>query len=88
MREANDRFECALGLDDRFYQAAYDRSLVLLNLGRCEDALGSFLWSESWAPSGLPDIQRHEFLSRLEKAANSEGKSALAGAAHSALGRL
>jgi hypothetical protein len=88
MREANDHFECALGLDDRFYQAAYDRSLVLLNLGRCEDALGSFLWSESWAPSGLPDIQRHEFLSRLEKAANSEGKSALAGAAHSALGRL
>jgi hypothetical protein len=88
MREANDHFEYALGLDDRFYQAAYDRSLVLLNLGRCEDALGSFLWSQSWAPSGLPEVQRHEFLSRLEKAANSEGKSALSGAAHRALGRL
>jgi tetratricopeptide (TPR) repeat protein len=87
MREANDHFECALGLDDRFYQAAYDRSLVLLNLGRCEDALGSFLWSEIWAPSGLPAIQRHEFLSRLSKAASSQGRTELESAAQRALGR-
>jgi protein O-mannosyl-transferase len=87
MREANDHFENALGLDDRFYQAAYDRSLVLLNLGRCEDALGSFLWSESCAPSGLPAVQRHEFLSRLAKTATAEGKTVLAGAAQAALGR-
>ena len=87
MREANDHFENALGLDDRFYQAAYDRSLVLLNLGRFRDALASFLWSESWAPSGLPEIQRHEFLSRLAKAANSQGKTELAAAAQRALGR-
>jgi tetratricopeptide (TPR) repeat protein len=87
MREADDHFGDALGLDDRFYQAAYDRSLVLLNLGRCEDALASFLWAESWAPSGLPEIQRSEFLSRLAKAATSEGKASLADAARRALAR-
>jgi hypothetical protein len=87
MREANDHFEIALGIDDKFYQAAYDRALVLLNLGRCEDALGSFLWSESWAPSGIPEVQRREFLSRLAKAAASEGKTVLAAAAEAGLGR-
>jgi tetratricopeptide (TPR) repeat protein len=87
MREANDHFESALGLDDKFYQAAYDRSLVLLNMGRCDDALGSFLWSERWDPSGLPAVQRREFLSRLAKTASFEGKTVLASAAEAALGR-
>ncbi len=35
--------EEALRLDERFYQAAYDRALVLLRLGRCEDALRNYL---------------------------------------------
>ena len=87
MREANDHFEEALREDDRFYQAAYDRALVLLRLGRCDDALRSFLLSARWAPSGLPDAQRHEFLARLEAAAGESGRPALARAARIALSR-
>jgi hypothetical protein len=53
-REANDHFEDALRMDDRFYQAAYDRALVLLRLGRADDALHSYLLSLRWAsrPAG------------------------------------
>jgi tetratricopeptide (TPR) repeat protein len=83
-REANDHFEYALRLDNRFYQAAYDRALVLLRLGRPEDALESFLWSAGWAPTGLPEAQRREFLARLGQEAVSEGKPLLSRAAHSA----
>ena len=86
-RESNDHFEEALDLDGRFYQADYDRALVLLGLGRCDDALGSFLWSETWAPSGIPAAQRREFLRRLEETAGAEGMAALAHAARSALSR-
>ena len=86
-REANDHFEEALGLDGRFYQADYDRALVLLRLGRCDDALASFLWSAARAPSGLPGARRREFLLRLEQAASAEGRPQLSHAARSALSR-
>jgi hypothetical protein len=86
-REANDHFEEALGLDGRFYEADFDRAIVLLHLGRCDDALGSFLWSEARAPDGLPEARRREFLQRLEDAANAGGKPLLARAARSALSR-
>ena len=87
LREADDHFADALGLDDRFFQAAYDRALVLLRLGRCDEALGSFLWSARWAEPGLPAAQRHEFLSRLAQAADAEGRPLLASAARAALAR-
>jgi tetratricopeptide (TPR) repeat protein len=86
-REANDHFEDALRQDDRFYQASYDRALVLLRLGRSEDALRSFNWSARWAPSGLPPAQRREFLERLRKSAAEEGQTRLAAAAGAALAR-
>jgi hypothetical protein len=86
-REANDHFEEALGLDGRFYEADYDRAIVLLRLGRCDDALGSYLWSEARAPSGLPEPRRREFLRRLEDGANAGGMPLLAHAARSALSR-
>ena len=44
-------------------------------------------FSESWAPSGLPAVQRHEFLSRLAKTASLEGRTVLAHAAQAALAR-
>jgi hypothetical protein len=86
-REANDHFEGALRLDERFYQAAYDRSLVLLRLGRCDDALQSFLFSDRWAPSGLTRDQRRAFLGLLEDAAGNAGQPLLARAARIAMAR-
>jgi hypothetical protein len=85
--EADDHFAEAILQDDRFYQAAFDRALVLLRLGRSDDALDSFLLSERWAPSGLPRPQRQEFLSRLRAAAEAEGRPALAAAARAAQAR-
>jgi hypothetical protein len=87
LREANDHFENALGMDERFYQAAYDRSLVLLGLGRADDALSSYLLSEHWASPPLPPLQRRAFLERLENEAEAEGRPALAAAARVALAR-
>jgi tetratricopeptide (TPR) repeat protein len=86
-READDHFSEALRQDDRFYQASFDRALVLLRLGRSDDALDSFLLSERWAPSGLPAAQRREFLSRLLGAAEAEGRPSLAAAARAARDR-
>ena len=83
-READDHFEDALRQDGRFYQAAYDRALVLLNLGRSDDARRSYLAADSWASPPLPSAQRREFLRRLAEAA---GRPDLAHAARAALGR-
>jgi hypothetical protein len=87
LREANDHFEDALGMDERFYQAAYDQALVLLRLGRCNDALRSYFLSVRWAAPALTREQEHTFLGQLERAAAQEGDLALAGAAHAALSR-
>ena len=86
-REANDHFEDALRLDDRFYQAAYDRAVVLLQLGRCEDALRSFLLSDRWAPSGLTAAQKRAFLGLLERVSEETGRPLLARAARTAMAR-
>jgi hypothetical protein len=87
LREANDHFEDALRMDDRFYQAAFDRSLVLLRLGRMDDALDSFLLSERWARPALPRLQRRAFLEGLEREAQAHDNPRLAGAARNALPR-
>ena len=73
LREANDHFEDALRMDERFYQAAYDRALVLLGLGRCDDALRSFLLSARWASPSLTRAQERAFLGQLERAAQERG---------------
>jgi tetratricopeptide (TPR) repeat protein len=86
-REANDHFEDALRMDERFYQAAYDRALVLLDLGRARDALGSYLIARRWASPALPRAQVAGFLGRLESVAEAEGDTPLAGAARRALAR-
>jgi len=86
-REANDHFEDALRMDERFYQAAYDRAFVLLGLGRCDDALRSFLLSARWASPALTRAQERAFLGQLERAAKNGGNAALAAAARSALAR-
>ena len=87
LREANDHFEDALRMDERFYQAAYDRAFVLLGLGRCDDALRSFLLSERWASPALTRAQERAFLGQLERAAQNGENPALAAAARSALAR-
>jgi tetratricopeptide (TPR) repeat protein len=87
LREANDHFEDALRIDDRFYQAAFDRSLVLLRLGRTDDALDSYLLAEHWASPPLPPLQRKAFLEGLEREAGAQGNPLLAGAARDALAR-
>jgi len=87
LREANDHFEEALRMDDRFYQAAFDRALVLLGLGRCDDALRSYLLADRRAPAGLPQRESHEFLVRLRRGAEAAGLTALAHAASAALAR-
>ncbi len=87
LREANDHFEDALRMDERFYQAAYDRAFVLLGLGRCDDALRSFLLAARWASPALTRPQERTFLGQLERAAQSGGNPALAAAAHRALAR-
>jgi tetratricopeptide (TPR) repeat protein len=87
LREANDHFEEALRIDGRFYQAAYDRSLVLLGLGRGDDALGSFERAERWASPPLPPRQRQAFLEGLAREEDLEGNARIAGAARSAVAR-
>jgi tetratricopeptide (TPR) repeat protein len=87
LREANDHFEDALRMDDRFYQAAFDRSLVLLRLGRTDDALSSYLLAARWASPGLPRLQQRVFLDLLGREAEAEGNTRLAAAARDALGR-
>jgi hypothetical protein len=87
LREADDHLEDALRMDDRFYQAAYDRALVLLKLGRGDEALRSFLLSERWASPPLKDAQRREFLGRLEREGDAEGRPLLSAAARAALSR-
>ena len=82
-----DESMAALRQDDRFYQAAYDRALVLLPLGRGDDALRSFLIAARWASPPLTEAQRHEFLERLEKVAEATGRPLLAHAARSAIAR-
>jgi len=86
-REANDHFEDALRIDDRFYQAAYDRALVLLHLGRPDDALRSYLQATYWAGPALPAAQRRGFLDGLSHLAEATGKTELARAAKGALAR-
>jgi tetratricopeptide (TPR) repeat protein len=86
-REANDHFEDALRMDDRFYQAAYDRALVLLDLGRAREALGSYMIAQRWASPALPRAQVAGFLGRLESVARTEGDAPLADAAGVALAR-
>ncbi len=86
-READDHFSEALREDGRFYQAAYDRSLVLLRLGRCDDALRSYLAAERWASTPLPAAQRAEFLGRLERLALAAGRPDVAHAVQAALHR-
>ena len=87
VREADDHFEDAVRRDERFYQASFDRSLILLRLGRTRDALSSYLAAERWASPALPAAQRHAFLERLEGAAAAEGSPDLAAAARAALSR-
>ncbi len=87
LREADDHFANALRLDDRFYQAAYDRALVLLRLGRCDDALQNFFRAERAAPAGLTPAQQKAFLGLLQEASTGAGRPALAQAAHIALAR-
>ncbi len=86
-READDHFADALRLDDRFYQAAYDRALVLLRLGRCDDALQNFFLAKRSAPSGLTAAQQRAFLGLLEQACAEAGRPALGHAAQIALAR-
>jgi hypothetical protein len=86
-READDHLADALRLDDRFYQAAYDRALVLLDLGRGSDALASFLLSERWAAPALTGAQTRVFLLRLGKLARAQGNAPLGDAAEAALAR-
>jgi tetratricopeptide (TPR) repeat protein len=86
-READDHFEEALRMDGRFYQAAYDRSLVLLQLGRGDDALASYLRAVRWASPELPRRQREAFLDGLAREEEAEGNDRLAGAARKARAR-
>ncbi len=86
-REANDHFEDALRLNDHFYQAAYDRALVLLKLGRPDDALRSYLLAVRWASPELAPAERRAFLRQLLDAADSLGRPGLSHAARAALGR-
>jgi hypothetical protein len=83
--EADEHFRSAIEMDGRFYQAAFDRALVLLDLGRGRDALASYLRAARWAPGPLPVVQRRAFLSRLRTLADSSGDGALASAAGAAL---
>jgi tetratricopeptide (TPR) repeat protein len=85
-REANDHLEDALGLSDEFYQAAYDRAIVLLHLGRTGEALGSFYLAERWAHPALTAAQRNGFLDQLARAAADQGNAVLAARARAAMG--
>jgi tetratricopeptide (TPR) repeat protein len=87
LREANDHIELALRTDDKFYQAAFDRAIVLLGLGRPDDALNSYLIADRWASPPIPKDRRRGFLNGLLDEASSEANDALAQAARAALAR-
>jgi protein O-mannosyl-transferase len=86
-READDHFADALRMSGRFYQAAYDRALVLLHLGRWDDALRSYLIALHSAPAGLTPEQRRAFLGLLAQASDAAGRPGLARAARLELAR-
>jgi hypothetical protein len=74
-------------MDPRLYQAAYDRALVLLNLGRSDDALRSYFIAEHWASPALTTAEKRGFLGMLEREAANGDNPHLSGAARSALSR-
>jgi tetratricopeptide (TPR) repeat protein len=87
LREADDHLAEALRMNGRFYQAAYDRALILLRLGRPDDALRSYLIALHAAPAGLTADQRHAFLGMLAEEAGPAGRPGLARAARTELAR-
>jgi tetratricopeptide (TPR) repeat protein len=87
LREADDHLGEALRMSRRFYQAAYDRALVLLRLGRYDDALRCYLIALHTAPSGLTAEQRRAFLGLLAEAAGASGRPGLAAGARAELAR-
>lgn len=86
-READEHLRQALEIDDHFYQAAFDRALVLLDQGRCDEALRSYLLSVRWAKADLDPGRRRMFVTRLRECAVLAGRPALAHAASEALAR-
>ena len=87
LREADDHLAEALRQSRGFYQAAYDRALVLARLGRCDDALRGYLIALHSAPSGLTTEQRRAFLSLLSGAADAAGRPDLAASLRAELAR-
>ncbi len=87
LAEAVDHFSDALRMDDRFYQAAFDRALALLRLGRAREALGSYLEADRWAGAKLPADKRRGFLSGLRDLAREGADPGLEAAADRALAR-
>jgi protein O-mannosyl-transferase len=86
-READDHLAAALELDETFFQAAYARAGILLDLGRTREALANYLRAERWASPALAPPQKRAFLQRLEQVAGARGDTTMAASAAAALAR-
>ena len=81
LAEADEHFRQALKWAPGYSIAAYDRSLLLLKLGRPAEALHDYLWAEARSNPKIPPANRRAFLDILSSEAAARGNKPLADAA-------
>jgi len=81
LAEADEQYKRALKWAPGYSFALYDRSLLLLQLGRPNEALHEYLWAEASPDPKLPPANRQLFLDLLSRETSSQGNSPLAAAA-------
>jgi tetratricopeptide (TPR) repeat protein len=81
LAEADEHFRQALKWAPGYSIAAYDRSLLLLKLGRPAEALHDYLWAEARSVPKLPPANRRAFLDIFAREAAARGDTRLAAAA-------
>ena len=80
-RDADEHLRLALELSPNFADAAYDRALVRLDLGRYREALHDFLWAEGHVAAPYSPVQRQAVLYLVANEANAANNPTLARAA-------
>jgi tetratricopeptide (TPR) repeat protein len=70
-READEHLGLALELSPGDGEAAYNRALVRLDLGRYRDALHDFLWADAHMPAPFSPQQREAVLNRVAEEAGA-----------------
>jgi tetratricopeptide (TPR) repeat protein len=81
LAEADEHYRLALKWSPGYSYAAYDRSLVLLRLGRPAEALHDYLWAEERLEPKLPASNRRAFFDLYSRVMAAAGNLRLSEAA-------